>query len=347
MAKTPKFEVKKVGFNWMVSVPPSMSVYSTRERRFFDDEKQAEKFAQGLRAKFRLGQRGGVLTYDLTMDAAAAADILKPYGISLIEAAREVAARIAKAGSSDLFITKYEEFMLANEEHHRLATKKQMEKMTTWLPAWFLETPLNMITPDVMEKAMGNWALSTKALRKRYISSVMNFVEHHRKQGAPSILTPDRVDTLLSVCKNDQERWAIGLLVFAGVRPSAEDGEISKLDWSDVSSKIVKIQPEVAKTGSDREIIILPRLARILKGRPKSGRVTPSNWKKVYQRIRRDAGITESDVMRHTFGSNLLAYHEGNEGLTKIAMGHTAGSTVLFRYYRRAVTIEAGKQFFA
>lgn len=60
--------------------------------------------------------------------------------------------------------------------------------------------------------------------------------------------------------------------------------------------------------------------------------------------IRKAAGVTAHDVTRHTFASHFLAWQ--GEASTKNAMGHTAGSSTLFRHYRRAVTEEAGKTYF-
>lgn len=134
-------------------------------------------------------------------------------------------------------------------------------------------------------------------------------------------------------------------LALAGIRPDATYGEIAKLAWSDFSRKGIHIREDVSKTGSDRIILIPPVLTSILKGRPKSGPVAPPNWRRSWQRIRKDAEISDlQDVMRHTFASHYLMW-KGEEA-TKAAMGHTANSNTLFRHYRRAVTEEDAVEFF-
>jgi integrase len=50
------------------------------------------------------------------------------------------------------------------------------------------------------------------------------------------------------------------------------------------------------------------------------------------------------DVLRHTFASHYLAAF--GEDAAKQALGHAAGSTTIFRHYRRAVTESQGKAFF-
>ncbi len=99
------------------------------------------------------------------------------------------------------------------------------------------------------------------------------------------------------------------------------------------------------KTGTDRHIPITPRLRRLIKDHPQDGPVIPANWRRVYKKLRRAAGIRrEQDITRHTFASNCLAAY--GEHAAKQALGHTANSSTLFRHYRAAVTEAAGKKFF-
>jgi integrase len=73
--------------------------------------------------------------------------------------------------------------------------------------------------------------------------------------------------------------------------------------------------------------------------------VLPANWRRSWQRIRKAAGIAgEQDILRHSFASHYLAATD--EAKAKAAMGHTAGSSTLFRHYRRAVTQADGKAYF-
>jgi len=345
MAVYPHFHPTETAKGWMVSIPPNMSADSKRVRKFFKNHKDAEKFAGGLRAKFRTGQRGGLISHNLALDAARAFELLKPHGLSLTDAAREAVTRIEKAGVSETFAERHAAVMLANEDRWRQNYMDSIEKMPRWLPQWFMDTQCNLIDKAVIERALaGPTARSTKDLRGRYVSAVLGHKDRHHKSEHIAILTPSQSAKLLRACESKQELWAISLLLFAGIRPSAEDGEISKLDWADIGADDIYISPQIAKTGTDRHIPITPRLRRLLRGHPSSGCVIPANWKKVHQRIRKAAGITASDVMRHTFASNYLAAF--GEKACKDAMGHTAGSSVLFRHYRRSITEEAGQRFF-
>jgi integrase len=73
--------------------------------------------------------------------------------------------------------------------------------------------------------------------------------------------------------------------------------------------------------------------------------VLPAGWRRAWQRIRKAAGIAgEQDILRHSFASHYLA--ATSEEQAKAAMGHTAGSSTLFRHYRRAVTQADGLAYF-
>jgi len=370
MSINPAFVPIETEKGWMVSVPANMSAQGKRQRKFFKEPKDAEKFAAGLRSKFRIGQRGGLISFDLSTQAAEAEKLMAPHGlgvldgakqlsaalamlrpheIDLIDAVKEVVGRIESSGDSEVFSDRYDRCLLANEGRWRPRYMLDMERMVRWVPGWFLETRCQAINRDLMERALregGAAARSTIDMRARYVSAVLGHRDRHHKVATIAIMTPRQCGQLLRACESPAERWAVALLLFAGIRPSAEDGEISRMDWSAVGKSEIYIADEVSKTKSDRHIQITPRLRRLLRGHPKKGSVIPANWKRVYARLRRAvAGIDgKQDVTRHTSASNFLAAY--GEQAAKAAMGHTAGSDTLFRHYRRAVTAEAAKRFF-
>jgi len=166
-----------------------------------------------------------------------------------------------------------------------------------------------------------------------------------RRMARISIMTDDQVAAMLTACTDGAETRAVALLLFAGIRPDAEDGEISRLDWSAVGDAEIYIGAEVSKTGTDRHIPITPRLRKLIESHPAEGPVIPAGWKVRWQRIRKSADVGKmQDVTRHTFASHFLAAF--GDHAAKQAMGHTAGSETIFRHYRRAVTEAAGRAYF-
>jgi len=159
------------------------------------------------------------------------------------------------------------------------------------------------------------------------------------------VLQTAQVGRCLRVCESPEERRVVAVLFFAGVRPDAEFGEISRLDWSAFGDDVIEVSSEVSKTPSDRHIPISPRLRRLIRGHPPDGPVMPPAWKKRWQRIRRDAGISELiDVARHVYCSNMLAAF-GMEAC-QAAMGHVPLSQVTRRHYARAVLKPAALRYF-
>jgi integrase len=181
----------------------------------------------------------------------------------------------------------------------------------------------------------------------RHIKSLCSGKGRKKKGRSLTLLSVAQCAAMLRACQSKDEIRAVALLLFAGIRPDAQDGEFSKLDWSSIKDGKIFISEEVSKTGTDRIIPIRPRLARLIKGHPKDGPVLPVGWAKRIQAIRKAAGMNDpkyQDATRHAFASHhLVAYGETS---TQAAMGHTEGSRTLFKHYRSAVTEEAGKKYF-
>lgn len=347
MAISPKFAVVSTPDGSMVSVPGNMSSTGKRVRKFFSTPTDAEKYAASLRKKYREGRRGGVIPHELAVMAGVADELLKPYGVTILEAARSFIERLG-TGSAETFSERYDRALLENEEHWSDRYRLDMDRLPRWVGKGFMGKRLCDITPAIIEaalKAHGSAAQSTLDSRARYVSAVMNHKTTHRKKSDIEIMTPRQCGQMLRACESPEERRAVALLLFAGIRPSAEDGEISRLDWEAVGKNEIFVSRKVSKT-SDHHIPITPRLRRLLRGHPAEGPVVPANWRRVYKRLRGAVeGIAgKQDITRHTFASHHLAAY--GEQATKQAIGHTAGSSTLFRHYRAAVTEAAGLKFF-
>ena len=332
----------------MVSIPPGMSATGRRVRKFFPDLPKAQKFAGKMRGAHASGLRG-LLTSELAAEAVTAIRILQPLGISLVEAARLAAAAQDVQGQTESFRARWRRALLSGEKRWSQRYVDDIGKLPRWLGRTAMGMPCGEMTDEAIERALrahGAKAATTMAARKARVLAVLNFRETApRKSGVITILTVSQAARVLRACATAEERRVVALLMFAGIRPDAEQGEISRLQWETVGKKEIYVSPEVSKVG-DRHVPIRPRLRRLLRGHPAEGPVIPPGWRRAWQRIRRVAGISEmQDVLRHTFASNYLAAYGDNAA--KLAMGHTKGSDTLFRHYRRAVTKEAGRKFFS
>ena len=364
----PKFAVLETLDGWMVSVPPSMSTSGKRVRRFFAEEKAAKVFAGHLRAQWAKGQRAGILDATMARDAQEALELLRPHGLGLREAARQAlealellrplglslgdAARMAlrqahAAGSVETLAERWLEYCRRMEPHWRPRYANDMGKVPRWVGPELMKKRVCEITPALLAEALranGATAEGTLKMRAARVNAAISNRGGKKRSARIAIMTVRQCAQMLRAARGKEQRWAVALLLFAGIRPSAEDGEITRLDWSAVGETEIYVAPEVSKTGSDRHIPILPRLARLLRGRPAEGPVIPVRWKLAWQRMRRATGVKQQDISRHTFASMFLAATSDREA--KQAMGHTASSDTLLRFYRRAVLEAAGRKYF-
>lgn len=348
---TPKHDGTKVGTGseWYVFTPASMTPDGKVRRTYFPTEQDAEKLAKKLRAQYHAGVRHASIPPMLAKDAAEAAKILEGLGVSLTDAARAYAEKVRVTGTTDTFQQRFDRFVSENETIWSDRYRRDFEKLPNKLPPEFLKRKVAEITEEHVMEAAGFAATGATAIdtRARHIRAAIGCKRKKGKKKPTQIFTAEQVKALLKAAKKGPERRAVALMLFAGVRPDAEDGELVKLLWEDVDAKHVHIRADIAKTGHERLIPIKPRLARLLKGHPKTGKIVPAQWRKTIQQIRKDAGIDGTlyqDASRHTFASHFLVAF--GEDAAKEAMGHTANSRTLFVHYRKAVTAAAGKAYF-
>ena len=347
MPKRPNFIPVETASGWMISIPPKMSADGRRERKFFATEPKANQYAKKLRGDYDRGERGGVIDVSLSRMAAEAAKILKPWGITILEAAKAIAEQHAANPSRETFRERFATFCHINEGNWSNRYKTDMAKIPKWVDEKFMSMSVGTITPPILTatvKAGGANTPKTIDIRIRMITAIINS-KAKKGKAEIEIMTVTQCAAMIRACATVAERCAVAILLFAGIRPGHDDGEFSRLDWAAVGENEIYISSEVSKTPSDRYIPITPRLRRLLRGHPADGTVRPPNWQRRIQAIRKASGIAgKQDIARHTFASHFLAAY--GEDATKQAMGHTANSSTLFRHYRKAITTEAGKRFF-
>jgi integrase len=282
------------------------------------------------------------------LQATEAISILEGTGVGLVEAAKIVAKQMATSGAQETFSQRYDRAVLDGEGRWSKRYRQDMDRLLRWLPKKFLSLPCGTIDRAVVEAALVQdrpLARSTIDARATRVLAVLHYRERHRKNTEIKILTLAEVEAVLGHCQSVEERRVVALLAFAGIRPDAESGEIARLDWEAVGEKEIYIAPATSKTGSDRHIPLTPRLRAEIDGHPASGPVLPAGWRRSWQRIRKAAGIAgEQDILRHSYASHILA--ATSEEHAKQCLGHAAGSSTLFRHYRRAVTRADGLGYF-
>ena len=127
---------------------------------------------------------------------------------------------------------------------------------------------------------------------------------------------------------------AVGLLLFAGIRPR----EVRRLKWKDIDleENLITVRSQCSKTGGVRHVEILPALRRILvecqKGEESC--ICPPNWRRKWKNIREESGFKGTwvqDVLRHTYASYFAKRYRDLPRL-QLNMGHRDLSLLRSRY---------------
>jgi site-specific recombinase XerD len=135
------------------------------------------------------------------------------------------------------------------------------------------------------------------------------------------------------------------LALFAGLR-TGEDGELHKLarhkdkaKLIDLQNEVIHIQPEISKTGQDRQVKIRPNLQRWLLDYP--AEVLPANHSRLVKSVRAHFKLTH-DVLRHTFFSMYISAFD-SVGRAALEGGNTEG--IIRHHYLNLASMDEGKQF--
>ncbi len=356
MPRRPKYEIKEQDGKWILNVPPSFSASGKRERYARSKLADAKKLQRQVRKKYHeLGTRASNISAGIAEDATAALELLKPFNVSLLEAAREFVKKRKAAGATIPLREAWADFIVSLEEKGRSADHIDGHKKTIALmPEWFLDTEVAAIEGGDLEKALDE-TIRTRPItrgptwnrRLREVRSVLNWAknteakENRTKRKPPKILKDnDQARLLMRLAEEDDCALPFALMLFAGIRPK---GELSRIGLQDIRRKYIYVGPDEAKTGSDRQIPISGNLRIWIKAWDQET-ILPHGWQKRCQAIRRAAGIAgQQDILRHSFGSNFYRIHGEQE--TLLAMGHGNWQTFV-NHYKRAVSLERAREFF-
>ena len=138
--------------------------------------------------------------------------------------------------------------------------------------------------------------------------------------------------------KNSNCLPAVGLLLFAGIRPR----EVRRLKWKDIDLEegFITVRSQCSKTGGVRHVEIMPALKRILAKYKSDGKsaICPPDWNRKWKNIREESGFKGTwvqDVLRHTYASYFAKRYRDLPRL-QLNMGHRDLSLLRSRYVNMA-----------
>jgi len=378
MARTPTFHYRKTSKGWLVNIPSGISDTGRFRRRYFATRDLAKAESQRLR-EIHQGQRqkAADIPAALAESALAAAEMLRPFGISLVEAAtRTVAAEKARL-ASETVERATKAFLLAKE-----GVSKSQERLYRFLVrdllADFPKRTLSGITAGELEDGIAAhnptpagfnqrlkqlstfWGWCARPPRKWCEAQVIATIERKRLvAGETGVLTPGDAKRLLETAEREAPGTVPGfvLSLFTGIRQA----ELKRLRREDIAPAGITVPARSAKTGRRRFIAMPANVAAWLAAYPVTGEmVLPSNWGTAETRVRRLAGWRvwskqvephtppaelppwKQNVLRHTAASVAVALGKGIEHLT-FEHGHSGGTGTLKRHYLGIMSPESAR----
>jgi integrase len=335
-----------------------------RLRKTFASREEALTFAK-LRKIERTnhGTAGVTLSERLRGEAVEADRLLAPYGVSILELARQYVERMEKSARSETVSNGWQMLLLAKKGDglRRRYLEDLRDRLRRFVDC-FAQRKLSDITPSEIDR----WLRETCAAhspwsRNTFHARLSVFFQFARQRGwvsvnpladvpkakvitnPPGILTPEQIARLLESAQVETlPYWALG--AFAGLRSA----EIGRLEWRHIKwdERLIEVPALSSKTASRRLVTMPPNLLAWLE--PYRTHHGPICLPDHYQRLladRQRAGIVKwpSNALRHSYASYHLAAFKDAPALS-LELGHVRPQTV-FAHYREVVTPAEAQKF--
>lgn len=377
MARHAKFKITDTPSGWMVNVPCTLTESGKRERHYFKTRKLAADHASTIKERVKLnGQSATAIKPSLAEAATLAESILKPWGLSIVEAAqmvavireKETASRSLKSAADDWLLT-CEGLRDRTVASYKSTIKKLKaglgDKLMASITATELQktiSPLGSVGASARgqirnARAFWRWA-ATKGWCEAEIFAGVEMPKANRDSDEIAILTPKECEVLLRTAEEHypQAVASFALQLFAGIRAE----ELVRLEAGNITEDGIDLAASVTKKGRRRHITPSATLAAWLKAYP----FKPcSNWKQTNNACRRLAGwAVESrllsdpleptrgawpqNALRHSHASYAIASGVPLESLL-FEFGHTGSAAVLREHYVGKASKKQALAFFA
>jgi integrase len=347
-----------------------LSTNGKRQQAYFATKGLAQAECERLKKKrddFGLSLSG--LSPAKLTQAVKAFELLEPFKVELLDAVRSYIEDHKRRTASVSFVELFDQFLETksdrNPEYLRelRITRDRFptlhERMASDITHRDLEGVLDPLSPGARNPVMRYLrAVFFFGIKRGYLAenpiTRMDFAERKRKE--IETIPSDKVQAMLDhALEHDLDLLPyLVFAFFAGIRP---DGELQKLEWSDVklAEGTIVIRPEVSKTNRRRFPKISENAAYWLEtyrqnGGSFDGKVTPFADSQLREHRKANwtaAGITKwiQQGMRHTFCSNWLAFHKDVNELV-LQSGHDSVDT-MWRNYHKGVTEAEAKKFWS
>jgi integrase len=376
MSKPTRFKPIKTPSGWQINIPAKYSVSGKRERHHHRTQALALAAAAQLKSDRELfGNNCRTITPSLAEQATAAHALLEPWNVSLLEAARIVAA-MKKSESASCPLGEAADSWLAACGELRPKTLQGYRQTANILKAALGERLLASLTASDLQAVLapeGSNASSAaghlrngKALwhfsAKRGWCKVETFAKVEAPKGTNDaeigFLTVAEAKALLDTAAANYPQAVpyFALQLFAGIRAE----EVRKLEAEHVSADGIELPATVTKKGRRRHITPNATLAAWLARFPFE---PVANWPRVDRACRRLAGWElaaemlsnpppahrgkwKQNAMRHSHASYSIAAGVPLESLL-FEFGHVGTPALLREHYVGRASKKEAVAFFA
>lgn len=352
---------------WCVNVPRLLSKTGRRQQLFFATQGEAKTECAALKVrKSNFGDSLTAMTPARIAEAAEAYKLLDPLKIGLLDAVRSHVAVVNARALSVTFSEAFDRFAESKKSKSPKYLQEIRQAKATFEP--LLARMVCDITASDLEPILNRLPDGSRNAKMRRLRSVFNLAakrEWMRKDTNPvlkldfadgrrdevQVFPVETIWKLLEHALNEDIEFLPYRVFtfFCGIRP---EGEIERLDWSDVhiAEKTVVLRPEITKTKRKRFVDLSDNAITWIteyqvRGGNATGLVAP--WTPQVRRTKhrtsyRACGITKwiQQGARHSFCSYWLALHKDANKLV-LQSGHTNADTMWTRYHAGVTEAEA------
>ena len=354
--------------SWCVNVPPELSSTGKRQQLYFASKTEARIQSDQLKVRrSNFGDSMGAMTPVRIAKAAEAYKLLDPLAIDLLDVVRLHVASVAARTSSVTLGQAFDRFLESKSSRSVKYQKEIRLAKGTFEP--LLDRMVCDVRHDELESLLSPLPDSVRNAKMRRLCSVFNLAIKRgwmpcknpvtaldyaqTRKGEVEVFPVETVQRMLEdALENDLEFLPYRVFAFfCGIRP---EGELERLDWSDVriSEKLVVLRAEVTKTKRKRFIELSDNATQWLleyqaRGGRMEGLVAPWSQDLRYRKNRRNyraAGVRKwiQQGARHSYCSYWLAMYRDVNKLV-LQSGHTDADTMWTRYHAGVTEAEAAK----
>ncbi len=332
-------------------------IAETAKLKEFQTQGEAIEFVREFRSRRdQLGSLASQTTTPELIQAKQASSVLSGSGLSVVDAARMVAAKIESERKSETLDLGFERYMADCER--RLKSPKHIRDLnqTRNLFSPLLEQLLVNLTGDQIDVTLASLPPASRNLKIRHLKAVLNYCIKQdwlsstplkRVELAPirpkeiETYSPEQVRAIMdAVVQTHLEAVPFfAISFFAGTRPE----EIMKLEWSAFTDDgQLCITAAVNKTRTKRFTTVTPTLQAwldwfVAQGGVKTGYVFPKSQMtliRIRRKVAEIAGVEWiQDGARKTFASAHYKIHQ-DALKTAYELGHR-GTTMLHTHYNQ------------